>query len=626
MARASGPTHAALGLAAATSLVMASCAPSVVPEDAGGLVADAGPRLDAPGSDGASDGALDAARFDGHVGDAFLATDSASGFEDAVIDGGVDDGGSTDGGADAWAPADCAGAEVHLCDVAASRHGDSTVGSCGGVGTCEYTCRDGALVAVRNSCDVPTASFGVTGAIETWTVPATGTYVITANGGAGGNGGNSIGTGMGAPGGGAAAAEGTFELVRGQVLRVAVGEDGRRGLIWTPGTGGGGSFVVLDGAGAGTPLVVAGGGGGGGLGDDGIPGVQASLASNGTFANCGGGPGASGGLDAHGGGEVPGSSGAGGGFLSAGAACGGGQAFVDGAAGGWCSGLSGGFGGGGTGPTGGGGGGGYSGGGGGHQTPQSCGGGGGGSFVAPSATEASIRPADASSGVTIRMLRPDRIELSPTGAITSWVVPESGVYVLRARGAGAAFDPARAAIASGAVALSAGDTLEILVGERAIRGDAAGGTFVVLRASEPIPLVVAGGVGGESGCRPGESDASLTTSGNPGERSGGAGGSDGMGGTGTGDGAGGGGFLTNGTGAGGGRSFLSGGGAGIGFGGGGRAYGIDLGAGGGGGYSGGGGGDTCGGGGGSYVSSSAAGAEITHAEPNELGRVTILLP
>jgi hypothetical protein len=90
--------------------------------------------------------------------------------------------------------------------------------------------------------------------IQLWTVPKTGMYTILAKGAQGGSPGN------GQIGGYGAAIQGDFNLKRGEVIRILVGQSGynRSG---DDSSGGGGTFVVKS---DNTILVVAGGGGGAG--------------------------------------------------------------------------------------------------------------------------------------------------------------------------------------------------------------------------------------------------------------------------------------------------------------------------------------------------------------------------
>ena len=205
--------------------------------------------------------------------------------------------------------------------------------------------------------------------IQIWTVPVTGTYVIEASGGSGGNGSDAR---QSYPlpwtlGGLGAKIIGSFKLSRGTQLKILVGQEGGATISFTdrPGGGGGGTFVTLSDD---TPLIIAGGGGGGGAArnqfTDGDPG-QAT--ANGT--QCGG-TGGSGGqvCNADTGNTDPRlTSGAGAGLRGDGkggvAIANGALSFTKGGTGGTCPSSPGGFGGGGFAMVNGGGGGGYSGGG-----------------------------------------------------------------------------------------------------------------------------------------------------------------------------------------------------------------------------------------------------------------------
>lgn len=259
--------------------------------------------------------------------------------------------------------------------------------------TCGASGRNGPS---QGQCD---ATYGagvvtVTGGIQYWTVPATGTYRITANGAQGGN-------GAGRTGGFGASMRGDFQLTAGQVIKILVGQQGvnRSGSgDNAAGAGGGGSFVTLS---DNTPLIVAGGGGGAGASQNGLDGTSslngtASGMSSGAGGINGGGGGAAmngaaGTQSSSGGTGTSCSYGAGGGgfYTDGGMNCNGsspiirGIAFLNGGTGGPAdtgrSGVEGGFGGGaGVGHRASGGGG-WSGGGG---DGSSYGGGGGGSYNA----------------------------------------------------------------------------------------------------------------------------------------------------------------------------------------------------------------------------------------------------
>jgi hypothetical protein len=100
--------------------------------------------------------------------------------------------------------------------------------------------------------------FDVSNGIQTWVVPADGTYRIEAFGASGAH--QTLGSGYGGKG---AAIKGDFKLHAGDIVHVAVGQQGRGGpevSIKYP-AGGGGSFVYVDGP-PNDPLIVAGGGAG----------------------------------------------------------------------------------------------------------------------------------------------------------------------------------------------------------------------------------------------------------------------------------------------------------------------------------------------------------------------------
>ncbi len=220
-----------------------------------------------------------------------------------------------------------------------------------------------------------------TNGIQSWTVPCSGPYKITAYGAQGG--GN---------GGFGAKMEGRFNLTAGQILKILVGQQGICGTGATAnnngGGGGGGSFVVT----ATNSLLIAAGGGGGGL--IGAPGGNGLITTSGGSSYFGGcGNNGNGGYS----GITNGDAAGGGGYLTNGqnsaniaqSPCEGGRSFLNGANGGISGtngqyfGGHGGFGGGGSGwhnsINRGGGGGGYSGGQGGtlNSSPPAPGGGGG---------------------------------------------------------------------------------------------------------------------------------------------------------------------------------------------------------------------------------------------------------
>ncbi len=233
-------------------------------------------------------------------------------------------------------------------------------------------------------------TLSATGTIQSYVVPATGTYVIEAAGAQGGAGGG--------PGGKGARVRGNFRLQAGELLWIVVGCQGTSGT--TPhhaaGGGGGGTFVwrsMVNFYQPSQPLLAAGGGGGGGGGEGGDGGDGVITMHGAKGAAPGGRDGEGGGTDAR---NYHYSGGGGGGWSSGGATgsaptyCGGGKCWNGGAGADYCCnvGGTGGFGGGGGGSFlghGSGGGGGYSGGGGGTQAGPA--GGGGGSYNAGSSQE-----------------------------------------------------------------------------------------------------------------------------------------------------------------------------------------------------------------------------------------------
>ena len=248
-------------------------------------------------------------------------------------------------------------------------------------------------------------------------------------------------------------------------------------------------------------------------------------------------------------------------------------------------------------------------------------------------------------------------EVTVSAGIQAWEVPTDGDYIIEAWGAQAfAAEPSRTgglgAYATGTFTLTAGDTLYIIVGQRApttsyYNGGGGGGSFVV--NSSGSPLVAAGGGGGtrrevsQNGCDGRSTTYAGTASGAATTHSCAAKTS----GLGTGGivssaswGSGGAGFNGNGTGeistypswgGYGGYRYSAGMNGGLGhsacyrgdggFGGGGSGNGC-AGGGGGGGYSGGDGGRVAGGGG-SYVDSSGSSTSSTSGVQTGMGAVTI---
>lgn len=214
-----------------------------------------------------------------------------------------------------------------------------------------------------------------TGGIQSFTLPTSGNYQITAAGAGGGN--------ANAFGGRGRIVRGEVNLAAGTVLRILVGQ---KGILTTSSGGGGGSYVSNT---AGNATIIVGGGGAGFVGGLGaaVPSSDGNIGTAGNNAN----DGALGGTNGAGGnGASGGWGGGGGGYNTNGtdaSACLNtrGIAFLNGGTGGnTCNNTQGGFGGGGGthGNTGGGGGGGgFSGGGGSTQNLGNSVGGGGGSYL-----------------------------------------------------------------------------------------------------------------------------------------------------------------------------------------------------------------------------------------------------
>jgi hypothetical protein len=212
--------------------------------------------------------------------------------------------------------------------------------------------RDG-LTSVPNKTWANNTSFFnmTTNGYQRWTVPETGNYTIIARGAEGGQG-SSIRGGLGA------IIQGSFNLIKGEIITVAVGQQGTNNA--NDGGGGGGTFVIRENGN--TPLVIAGGGGGGSASGFAGPtgsSKNANLLTNGHSTNSG-----TGGINGNGG--TGGVAGGGGGFLSNGSGTRFGTGYQAGLIGGGAAagqgigGFGGGGGGGGT--NGAGGGGGFSGG------------------------------------------------------------------------------------------------------------------------------------------------------------------------------------------------------------------------------------------------------------------------
>lgn len=256
------------------------------------------------------------------------------------------------------------------------------------------------------SASATISCFAATSSIVTYNVELDGVYSFLVYGGQGG----SSTANSGRTGGLGAEIGGSFSLLAGDILKIAVGRAGQTAVA--NGGGGGGSFVVLTGgpddpSNTPIPLLIAAGGGGAGnqVPSAGIVGSATTTASDGSNG-LGGTNAGHAGTGGNGASVATGGAAAGGGtgFSSNGAANSGGNAlggadFANGLAGGTTTNVNGGAGGfgggagGGLGGTGGGGGG-YNGGGGGFNGGN--GGGGGSYFASPLGT---LDPAAAISGI-----------------------------------------------------------------------------------------------------------------------------------------------------------------------------------------------------------------------------------
>ena len=120
--------------------------------------------------------------------------------------------------------------------------------------TCGAT---GDLGPTQANCNAAYAAGGptvvVAAGIQTWTVPVSGIYRITATGAQGASGDAAYVGGRGAR------VAGSFSLSAGQTIKLAVGQAGSGQSSGNNGGGGGGSFVVSS---ADVPMLIAGGGGG----------------------------------------------------------------------------------------------------------------------------------------------------------------------------------------------------------------------------------------------------------------------------------------------------------------------------------------------------------------------------
>lgn len=235
----------------------------------------------------------------------------------------------------------------------------------------------GVSSTIDDSWKNNTSYFNTSNGIQLFTVPATGLYNIEA-----------WGAGATARNGGSGAKiSGDFNLVKGETIRILVGQKPSP-FNTSGGGGGGGTFVTRAPHNTnGSILVVAGGGGGGHNGN--ASNDEASIGTSGRAASSGG----AGGTNGNGG--TSGAGGAGGGFFTNGSGGYLGYAYVNGGNGGVRSSGNGGFGGGGGhGNSHGGGGGGYSGGGGANGSPYHGGGGGSYNNGSNQVNQEAVSPAD----------------------------------------------------------------------------------------------------------------------------------------------------------------------------------------------------------------------------------------
>ncbi|MDP5276112.1 glycine-rich protein [Chengkuizengella axinellae] len=344
-------------------------------------------------------------------------------------------------------------------------------------------------------------STGRTGSIQSWTVPQTAEYQIETWGAEGGR-----------YGGQGAYVSGTFELTEGDTLKILVGQEGSYSS--SAPSGGGGTFVVTN---SNTPLIVAGGGGGSCYSTDSSDGKGSYTTS--TSGGNKGSDGAPGGGGFNGNGDD-------------GDSTEGGFSFLNGGKGGIGDdgGASGGFGGGGGGDdddescSGPGGGGGYKGG----------NGGGNGSYATGGYSYNAGENQSSNSGINyghgqvvitqiseidLKVLWDNSIEVANNedvyqsfngGFFSTWTVPSTGNYRIKAYGAEGGYRGGGGAYVAGTFYLTEGEELVIMVGRDGEKGDDApsggGGTFVTKKTTSTRyhqqtygyvePLIVAGGGGG----------------------------------------------------------------------------------------------------------------------------------
>jgi hypothetical protein len=270
-----------------------------------------------------------------------------------------------------------------LYTIAGNTHTFTSCGQTGRVGPNKANMDSTYAAATWSSTYIQQGNFQ---GYQDWTVPVSGIYGFTVAGASGNN-----GSGAGTVGQGAIVS-GRVALTKGEIITIAVGQQGAAGSAAQYGGSGGGTFVVRK-TGF-QPLFVAGGGSAEPNTGTGRNGVLTELGGRPTTTTI-----TAGGAAGFGGVSTSGFSGAGGGFSSRGepgpSGDLGGGSFLDGLTMATNARLGGygGFGGGGqstgqgTGQAAGAGG--YSGGGGARTTTLNHSGGGGGSFITPSATNVS---------------------------------------------------------------------------------------------------------------------------------------------------------------------------------------------------------------------------------------------
>jgi hypothetical protein len=105
-------------------------------------------------------------------------------------------------------------------------HTFTPCGAIGKLGPTQANCR----TAYTTTWDEADANFTVTSGIQLWVVPSTGNYRILAKGAKGGDGNAGVG-------GAGASMQGDFQLTKGDVIKILVGQSG---VDWTSLSGGGG--------------------------------------------------------------------------------------------------------------------------------------------------------------------------------------------------------------------------------------------------------------------------------------------------------------------------------------------------------------------------------------------------